>query len=72
MDIQTSKIELTKLILGIENKKVIDKIINLIKSEQSDFWNDLSPNEKDEIQLGINQLNAGKRVSLEEFVKRVS
>ncbi|MEZ5007311.1 MAG: hypothetical protein R2728_01595 [Chitinophagales bacterium] len=72
MDIQTSKIELTKLILGIENKKVIDKIINLIKSEQSDFWNDLSPNEKDEIQLGINQLNAGKRVSLEEFIKRVS
>lgn len=72
MDIQTSKIELTKLILGIENKKVIDKIINLIKSEQSDFWNDLSQNEKDEIQLGINQLNAGKRVSLEEFVKRVS
>jgi len=33
MDIQASKIELTKVILEIENPKLIEEIINLIQSK---------------------------------------
>ncbi|WP_395062509.1 hypothetical protein [Flavobacterium sp.] len=33
MNIQTSKIELTKVILDIENPKLIEEIINLIQSK---------------------------------------
>lgn len=49
MDIQTTKIELVKLILSIDNKNIVEKIFNLIKSEQSDFWNELSRQEQEEI-----------------------
>ncbi len=72
MDIQTSKIELAKLILNIENKSVLEKIINVLKTEQSDFWNELSKAEKVEIKMGIEQLDSGKRTSVEDFLRRVS
>lgn len=72
MDIQTSKIELAKLILNIENKSVLEKIINVLKTEQSDFWNELSKVEKEEIKMGLEQLDSGKRISIEDFLRRVS
>ena len=72
MDIQTTKIELVKLILNIDNKRIVEKILNLIKSEQSDFWNELSRQEQKEIQLGIKQLDAGRRISFNDFLKKVS
>ncbi len=72
MDIQTTKIELVKLILNIDNKSIVEKIFNLIKSEQSDFWNELSRQEQEEIRLGIKQLDAGKRISFDDFLIKVS
>ena len=72
MDIQTTKIELVKLILNIDNKSIVEKIFNLIKSEQSDFWNELSRQEQEEIRLGIKQLDAGRRISFNDFLKKVS
>ena len=35
MDIQTSKIELAKVILDIENPKLIEEIINLIQTKEN-------------------------------------
>ena len=72
MDIQTSKIELAKLILSIDNQTVLDKIIDILKSEEGDFWNDLSDEAKEEIHIGIKQLDSGKRISINDFLKRVS
>ena len=72
MDIQTSKIELAKLIINIENESVLEKIINVLKTEQNDFWNELSKDEKAEIKMGIEQLDSGKRTSVEDFLRRVS
>ncbi len=72
MDIQTSKLELVKLIVNIDNQKIIDKILKVLKSEQEDFWLELTPREKEEIRIGIEQLDAGHRTSLDEFLKKVS
>ncbi|MEQ8559940.1 MAG: hypothetical protein RID18_00395 [Cytophagales bacterium] len=72
MDLNTTKIELAKLILSIDNQKVIDKIVKLLKSESKDFWLELSDAEKEGIQMGLDQLDQGKRVSLEDFLKKVS
>jgi len=68
MDIQTSKLELAKLIVNIDNQKIIDKILKVLKSEQEDFWLELTPQEKEEIRIGIEQLDAGHRTSLVEFL----
>ena len=72
MDIQAAKLELVKLIVNIDNGKVIDKILKLLKSEQEDFWLELSENEKEEIQIGIKQLDSGDRISIDDFLVKVS
>jgi hypothetical protein len=72
MDLQTSKLELVKLIVEIDNPKVIEKLIDSLKSSQVDFWSELSESDKEEIQLGIDQLDIGNRISLKDFIRKVS
>ncbi|MEX2477688.1 MAG: hypothetical protein WD357_04575 [Gracilimonas sp.] len=72
MDTQTSKIELAKLILELEDPELINKIHELLLNEGSKFRKSLTEYEKEEIQLGLEQLNRGERISFEDFLKKVS
>ena len=72
MDIQTSKIELVKLILNIDNSEFIDRVSSFIRNEKSDFWNDLSLAEQNDIRKGISDLDNGKRIEFSEFLKKIS
>lgn len=72
MDIQNSKIELAKLVLNIESPALIVKIKDLLTKESGDFWLTLSESEKQEINFGINQLNKGLRISIDDFLRKVS
>ena len=72
MDIQTTKIELVKTILAIENNEFIQKVADFINKEKVDFWNELSATEQNEIKKGIDELNQGKRVSYDSFLKQIS
>lgn len=72
MDIQSSKIELTKLILNIDDPALIEKIKDLLVRETSDFWSTLTDEQKEELKLGIEQLNDGQRTSFEDFLNKVS
>lgn len=72
MNSQTSKIELVKMILNIENDKFIEKITEFIQKEKIDFWNELSLSEQKEIEKGIKELNKGKRVEFNDFLKKIS
>ena len=72
MDIQTSKIELVKLILTIDNSEFIDRVSSFIRNEKSDFWNDLSLAEQNDIRKGISDLDNGKRIEFSEFLKKIS
>lgn len=72
MNSQTSKAALVKMILNIKNEKFIDKIADFIKKEKVDFWNELTSTEQKEIEKGIKELDKGKRVSYNEFLKKIS
>ncbi|MCZ4318782.1 hypothetical protein O4H26_07255 [Aequorivita viscosa] len=72
MDIKTSKIELVKMILNIENATFIQRVIDFINNEKADFWNELSAEEQAEIKRGIAQLNQGKRKSYKEVLDKIS
>jgi len=72
MDLQSSKLELVRLILKIDNQKTINKLTAILQDQDEDFWNELSDQQKEEIKLGINQLNDGQRISLEEFISKQS
>jgi hypothetical protein len=71
MDLQAAKLELVKLILNINNKSTIEKLFEVLKPENRDFWEELSNAEKAEIELGISQLNDGKRESLENVLANI-
>ena len=72
MNIQAIKLELVKLILELENPALIKKISKLLTEETSDFYDTLSAAEKEEIQLGLKQLDRGERVAFNDFLKKVS
>lgn len=72
MDIRTTKLELLKTILETENTDFIQKVADFVKKEKVDFWDELSLSEQSEIKQGIKELDKGKRVSYESFLKKIS
>jgi hypothetical protein len=73
MNIQTTKIELVKMILNIENSEFIKRLTDFIReNEKSDFWNDLSLADQQEIKQGIEDLDRGNRIEYKEFLKKIS
>ena len=72
MDIQASKIELAKMILDLEDSKLIEKVRRLITKEKKDFYDELSEDQKLEVQFGIDQLDNSERVSWEDVLKKIS
>ncbi|MEP2023930.1 MAG: hypothetical protein ABJH98_15545 [Reichenbachiella sp.] len=72
MDIQTSKIELAKLILNLDNPTILGKIKALIVGQQDDFGSSLTVAEKEEIEIALTQLSEGKRTSFDSFLAKIS
>ncbi len=72
MNIQTTKLELLKIILENENPEFIQRLAEFVKKEKADFWNELSLSEQTEIRDGINALESGTRVSYDSFLKKIS
>ena len=72
MDIKTSKIELVKMILNIDNDNFIKRVMDFINNEKSDFWNELTVSEQAEIKKGIKQLDNGKRTSYKDVLIKIS
>jgi hypothetical protein len=72
MDTQTTKLELLKAILDNENSEFIQRVSDFGKKEKNDFWNELSLSEQKEIKKGIEDLNNGKRISYDSFLKKIS
>lgn len=58
MDIQTSKIELAKIILDLENPSLIEEIMSLIQSSE-----DLTKNQKNAIDDAIYSLENNEGIS---------
>ncbi|WP_147676567.1 MULTISPECIES: hypothetical protein [Flavobacteriaceae] len=72
MDIRTTKLELLKTILETENTDFIQRVADFVKKEKVDFWDELSLSEQSEIKQGVEELDKGKRVSFESFLKKIS
>ncbi len=72
MDIQTTKLELLKIILENENSEFIQRVADFVKKEKNDFWDELSLSEQEEIKSGIQELDRGERISYESFLKKIS
>jgi len=69
MDIKTTKLELMHLLLQTEKISVLEKLRKVFEDEQTDWWNDMSPEERDEIREGLLQADQGDLTANEEVMK---
>ena len=60
LNIQSKKLELIQWLSTIEDLSLINKIIDLKKQENKDWWNSISENEKQSIEKGLQDAKAGK------------
>ncbi|WP_242206215.1 hypothetical protein [Aestuariivivens insulae] len=71
MNIQAEKIELIKMLLDTDNPKIIESIRKIFKKERtSDFWDDLSLQQREEIENASIEIENGKVTDYESFIKK--
>ena len=60
INILNKKLELIQWLSTIEDATIIEKIMDLRKKESKDWWNSISESEKESIEKGLNDADAGK------------
>ncbi|MGF1557226.1 hypothetical protein [Paucihalobacter sp.] len=71
MDIQAEKIQLAKLLLETENPKIIEAIKKIFNRDKAiNFWDELSPEQKSEIEKASMEIENGEVIDYETFMKK--
>lgn len=71
MNIQAEKIELVKMLLDTENPKIIEAIRKIFKKEKtSDFWDDLSIEQRKEIEKASLEIENGEVTDYDTFMQK--
>ncbi len=67
MSIETTKLELMRLLLQTHKESVLKKLRSVFEEEQVDWWNEMSKNEQEEIKTGLSQADKSEYKSNETF-----
>lgn len=71
MNIQAEKLEIMRMILETDNPRIIDSIKTIFKEQGSiDFWDTIPQSQKDDILLGIQEVENGDVVDYDEFINK--
>jgi hypothetical protein len=71
MNIQSAKIDLIKLILETDSPALLETAITLFESKgSSDFWHSLTPEQKEEVEQGIKEIENGETVDFETIMSK--
>jgi predicted transcriptional regulator len=70
MDIQAEKLNLIKWLADINEPAIIKRFIALKKRQQTDWWDQISIEEKAEIEEGLAQAVQGELLSHEEVISK--
>ena len=72
MNLQSKKLELVQLILNTEKPSILTKVEAILKKENaSDWWDEISPGEKKDIEKGLAEADRGELIPHEEVMKEV-
>ena len=69
MDIQLEKQSIIEMIEQTNDLSIIASIKSLFQSEKKDFWDELTEEQKFEINLSLKEFDEGKYSDFEEFIK---
>ncbi|MEO8239718.1 MAG: hypothetical protein ABI793_02095 [Flavobacterium sp.] len=70
MNIQLEKLELIKMLTEIENPAIIKSIKKILTKEKKDWWDDLTDEQKEEIEEGERQIERGEFILYEDMMKK--
>lgn len=71
MDIQALKKDILHRLLEVESEELLIEISELLNIKKNDFWDDLTKGQKNEVELGLKQIDNGETEDWEDFLKRV-
>ncbi|AUS06152.1 hypothetical protein [Pseudotamlana carrageenivorans] len=63
LSLENKKIELIQWLSTLNDKMLIDKLMELRNKEKTDWWNEISADEKKSIEKGIQDANKGELTS---------
>lgn len=71
MDMQSEKIQLAKMLLETENPYIIESIKRIFKKNKTvDFWDELSPEQKNEIERASTEIENGELTDYDSFMQK--
>ncbi|WP_309607976.1 hypothetical protein [Flavobacterium sp.] len=70
MDIQLEKKALIKMIEETNDSSIIASIKKIFKTEKKDFWDELTDEQKFEIEESDREIERGEYVNFEDFIKK--
>ncbi len=71
MNIQSKKLELVQLILNTEKPSVLARAESVLKGKAVDWWDEISPEEREAIEKGLSEADKGELMPLEEVIKEI-
>lgn len=72
MNTKALKSELIRQIMATDSEELLDKLMQLLKGEEKDFWLALSETQRNEIEIRMKQIENGQTEALDDFLNRVS
>lgn len=70
MDIQAEKLQLIQWLAGLNDKRILKEFITLKKTKSVDWWDEISAEERSEIEEGLAQADKGKVTSHQEVMAK--
>lgn len=70
MDIQAEKLRLIEWLAGLNDAKVLNEFIALKQTKAADWWDEISTEERTEIEEGIAQADKGEFVPHKEVMAK--
>ncbi|SNB29617.1 conserved hypothetical protein [Flavobacterium psychrophilum] len=70
MNIQLEKLEIIKMLVETNDSSIIESIKKIFKSEKKDSWEELSEEQKTEIEEGERQIEKGEFFHYEDIMKK--
>lgn len=70
MDIQIEKLRLIEWLIGVNDIKTINELLALKNTTEADWWDEISSEERAEIEEGLLQADKGEVISHEEVKEK--
>lgn len=70
MDIALEKIRLIEWLAGLEDVRILKELIALKENSGQDWWENLSNEEREEIEIGMNQADGGDLIKHKDVMSK--